>query len=68
MSQIHKIDMAKILCGDGYVTILVEDCHDGIVNIDIVEVNLHQVRLGIPVEGGKHYLFWDDVKTQCGKP
>ena len=64
MSKIHKFDMARIVCGEGYVTLLIEDCSDGVINLTISEANADQVRIGIPSDGGMEYRFWTRIKEQ----
>jgi len=63
MKKIKLLEQATILLDRGAIVLAVSEAGDGHWNLDISQCMENcKLRIGIKVEGGTYYKFWDDIK------
>lgn len=55
--MIHAIETKKIVALNGCVILLLEECSDGVLNIQVKAPHKNTVRLGVEEDGIVHFKF-----------
>ena len=63
MKKITALDEMRIYIDGGSAELHVAEESDGVFKIKISEAVKEKLLVGIPSEGGIHYMFWKHIKT-----